>query len=210
MFSKILEKTNPGFRNTLAKLQTYLKPAEAETEGRNELKANREKPYLLAVNNTVKQEITRHIGNAETPDFIRKFLHAQWSRLMLKIYLKKGPKSDAWKHSVQVIDDLVNFTGDKHVKQINDHQKDMQFLMRRLSKGMSLIPLPPTERNQFFRKLLEYDKTLLRQFGSHERSAPEIKTMKAMPIAPTGNRPSVLFGEELLVDNKKELKSDLP
>ena len=99
MLSKLLEKTNPsGIRATWTKLRSYLKkPSIPAAKEQAVPKAASHKPYLMAVHNKVKQEITRRLGNPATPDFIKVFLHTQWSRLLLKIYLKRGPKSDAWK-----------------------------------------------------------------------------------------------------------------
>ena len=202
MLSKLWEKTNPsGFKNTLSKLQTRLKSSPDDTESTKEAPPPQDdkNKVLFVINNKVRQEVTRHLGNKDAPDFIRTFLHSQWSRLMLKIYLKRGPRSDAWKHSIQVIDDLVKITDENNINEITNHQKDMQFLLHRLHRGMSVIPLPPSARNQFLSQLLAYDKTLTDKFKELEISPP--------PTA--GSSTGALFAEELLVDNKKNINQDI-
>ena len=197
MLNKIWEKTNPsGFRNPLSRLHSRLKPATAKSEAVTQETSSgpaEKNTVLLMINNKVRQEVTHHLGEKNAPDFIRNFLHAQWSRLMLKIYLKRGPKSDAWKHSVQVIDDLVKITDSRNINEIEHHQKDMQFLLHRLNKGMSIIPLPPTARNQFLSQLMAYDRALVKKFNE----------LEPPPSPPASRNPGALFAEELLVDNKK-------
>ena len=212
MLSKLLEKTDPsGIRATWTKLRSYLKkPSIPAAKEQAVPKAASHKPYLMAVHNKVKQEITRRLGNPATPDFIKVFLHTQWSRLLLKIYLKRGPRSDAWKHSVQLIDDLVMVTDTRNITSVSDHEKSMQWLVQRLNRGMDLIPLPPPAKIRFLDQLMAHDRALVTKLNPAKQQRPQTAKVN-IPSAPpaTANNPGALFAEELLVDNRNELNSGL-
>lgn len=209
MLAKLLKKTNPsGVRATWTKLRSYLKkPSSPATKEQAAPKAASHKPYLMAVHNKVKQEIARHLVGSTIPDFIKIFLHAQWSRLMLKIYLKRGPQSEAWKHSVQLIDDLIMVTNAGKITSVSDHEKNMESLLYRLNRGMDLIPVPPTARNRFLDQLQAHVRTHVKKLNQLEKLRRQTQTDTVeTPAAPAaGNDPGALFAQELLVDNKKDL-----
>jgi len=166
----------------------------------------KDKNYFIIANRIIRNEITRHLGSANVPKFVRDFLFTHWSKLMMKIHIRDGTDTKAWQHAVEVIDDLVNCIGsDTSLTEKKNLAPMMPNLIQRLKYGMNVIPVSPTVREEFISELVQYHKNRInneenrrdktdRNLASEDVTVPRFKTR-------TSNTP---FMDELLVDNKKK------
>ena len=155
-----------------------------------------EKPVdVEAAKSQIRREIDEHIGLAAVPEFIKEFLQGQWSKLMLKIYVKEGVKSKAWLESLNVMDELIECTNSALRKSVSDEK--LVNLVKRLKYGMTLIPVTPAFRDKFIKAIVTYVK----QLDARNKQPKKPAASGGAPAA-GGQR---LFMDELLVDNKDNI-----
>ena len=168
---------------------------------RNVAVAIKEKSNEVAAINMISQEINHRLTDAEVPDFIRQFLHTYWNKLLLKIYLKQGMETNAWKQSLIVIDDLAKLINTRYFISGADRVLKMDYLIQRLKNGMGILSLPSEIQEQFIRQITAYNKYLVNKANKIQsvnstgfKSEPDITSEKAAKVT---NQP---FGNELFVD----------
>lgn len=168
----------------------------------------RDKNYFIAANRIIRNEVMQHLGKITMPEFVRDFLFNQWSKLLLKIYIKEGVDSKAWIHAVDVIDDLVKCMGaETSMRDKLDMGSNMPNLIQRLKYGMNVVPVTPVVREEFITELKRYyqeliDNTKAAMLAKKLTSSDDVTDPS---FRNGGNTP---FMDELLVDNKPGSKKD--
>ena len=168
----------------------------------------RDKNYFIVANRIIRNEVTQHLGNFTIPDFVRDFIFNQWSKLLLKIYIKEGVDSAAWVHAVDVIDDLVKCIGEEiSVRNKLEMEPNMPNLIQRLKYGMNVIPLPPVFREEFIAELKRYHQELLDNVKA-TMLAKKLSSSDDVTDPSFRNGGNTPFMNELFVDNKPGSKKD--
>lgn len=158
----------------------------------------KEKAHDIAASNMVSQEINNRLSGVDTPEFIKQFLHTEWSKLMLKIYQRQGTETNAWLQSVRVIDDMVKLINTRYFISGSDRTAKMEYLLERLKNGMQILQMPIEAQEQLIRQIINYDKYLIDKANQIQaaKAAAKNKNSKGADLS---NEP---FGNELLADNK--------
>ena len=191
---------------------TYLKSDAVEgsqNNARHDAGISKDKNYFIIANRIIRSEITKHLGNITLPDFIRDFLFNQWSKLILKIYIKEGVDSKAWVHAIEVVDDLVKCIGKE--TSVNDKlimEPVMPNLIQRLKFGMNVIPVTPVMREEFIAELTTYHRELIKTAKAAAPSARLPSTEDVTIPSFKLSKVKTPFTDELLSDNKPSSKND--
>ena len=158
----------------------------------------KEKAHDIAASNMVSQEINNRLSGVDTPEFIKQFLHTEWSKLMLKIYQRQGTETNAWLQSVRVIDDMVKLINTRYFISGSDRTAKMEYLLERLKNGMQILQMPIEAQEQLIRQIINYDKYLIDKANQIQaaKAAAKNKNSKGADL------PNEPFGNELLADNK--------
>ncbi|NIN33706.1 MAG: DUF1631 domain-containing protein [Gammaproteobacteria bacterium] len=198
MILKLFEKYGPpGLKHAYTKLKNLLSEKEDITIDKQDRKSF-DKTLMLAANSKIKLEIKRHLSVTSLPQFIQSFLYVYWFKLMLKIYLKTGTRSNSWKQSMLVIDDLIRLFDQKRLNHGEKRDKEIIYLIERLKNGMQIISVPARTREKFITELLEYNIFLAKKSGKRSQVPSSIKNTPVNSVRDS-NLP---FMDELFVDNK--------
>ena len=199
------EKINPQAKPGAVFYVKNHSQEDQQTLARQNIGITRDKNYFIFANRAIRNEINNHIGDSSIPAFARDFLFNHWTKLLLKIHIKDGVNSKAWRHALDVIDDLVNCIGNLTS---TTEKLNLVFLMpnliQRLKYGMNVIPVSPAIREEFVAELTQYHKKLFEsmdekaiasndKWDSEDVTVPTFRTAKS----------NIPFMDELLADNKK-------
>ena len=167
----------------------------------------KDKNYFIIANRLIRSEISKHIGSAVIPDFVKDFLYSHWSKLLLKIYIKEGVESRAWFHAIEVINDMVNTIGGKtSPKEKIILAPAFNNLMQRLKYGMNVIPVAPLAREEFIIELRQFHREVMSDAMS-EVDKESINKVESEDVTTPSFRKSggkIPFMDELFADNKDD------
>ncbi|HUN68095.1 MAG TPA: DUF1631 family protein, partial [Burkholderiales bacterium] len=111
----------------------------------------------LAVAKSVAQEEIRvRVQANPLPGAVLEFLIEQWIKLMILIHVKRGTESEAWKNSLEAMDQLVWSVQPKDT--VEDRRKlatVVPALLKRLAAGLEVAGVEGETRELFFAELMK-------------------------------------------------------
>ncbi len=129
---------------------------------------DKQKP--VDVNQTVTLKVKSLIKDKHVPEFVSDFVFNHWARLLVRIYDKNGMDSDAWRHAIETVEDLVWSVGSITAKEDRDRFDTLwPDLIKRLRNGIKMISIMPREETDFISGLLKHRATLT-MLGALEKS----------------------------------------
>ena len=199
MLFRLFEKYgNSGLKQAYANLERKLTKKNVRTAKDQDEEDITDNSRLLVANIRIKQEINKHVASAIIPEFMRQFLRGHWYKLLLKIYLKQGMHSRAWKQAILVVDDLARLFNSKSQNYASNRDEEIEYLLQRFQNGMNIISVPLAMQNQFIEQVIAYNRFLYKKSG---KKFPNPKTA-IKPIPSAAGKGMLPFMNELLVDNK--------
>jgi Protein of unknown function (DUF1631) len=111
----------------------------------------------LAVAKSVAQEEVRaRVSAAPLPGPVLEFLVEQWLKLMLIVHVRRGPASDAWKHAIEAMDQLI---WSVQPKDTADERRKLATvvppLLKRIAAGLHVAGIEDEIRERFFAELMK-------------------------------------------------------
>ena len=156
------------FSEVLSDFESYL--AEEEREAEQVVQASAEdittdeRQELAEI--VANAELDRRINSAQPPEFLERFLRAQWRSVLVATYLDKGEESDEWR---SVLADMDNLLWSVQPKRSPDARKDLvgrlPGMLSRLRSRMAEVEWEPDARDAFMSDLA----------GTHARAVTATK-----------------------------------
>jgi hypothetical protein len=114
-----------------------------------------EKERAEVAHTSALAEIRRRVGG-QTPGYLREFLDAWWSQVLVQAQLKELPGEDSWTHRLSVVDALVWSTAPlTRSGEVSQLATMLPSLMRNIARGMTAVDMPEAERRSFFDALMQ-------------------------------------------------------
>ena len=158
------------------------------------------------------QRMAGELKDLDAPPFLREFLSAVWSQVLLRASDIGGPTSDQTQRLRQVGRELFLSVQPKATAA---HRKvflaELPKLMQDLTEGMNLIAWPEAQRRTFFGQLMPAHAEALKSSsgrtldinmmarqidGALQRPPPSKADLASAPLATTSNAPPQLSAEE--------------
>jgi predicted RNA-binding Zn ribbon-like protein len=144
------------FADVLADFESYLAEEERKAEQVVQASAEdittNERQELAEI--VADAELDRRINSAQPPEFLERFLRAQWRSVLVGTYLDKGEESDEWRG---VLADMDNLLWSVQPKRSPDARKDLvgrlPGLLSRLRSRLADIEWDTDARDSFMSDL---------------------------------------------------------
>lgn len=122
---------------------------------------DKDKQKPVDVHQVVTLKVKVLIQDKHVPEFVSDFVLNHWVRLLVRIYNKNGMDSDAWRHAIETVEDLVWSVGSVTAKKDRDRfDKLWPDLIKRLRNGIKMVSITPREETDFISGLLKHRATL--------------------------------------------------
>ncbi|UCE77504.1 MAG: DUF1631 domain-containing protein [Gammaproteobacteria bacterium] len=172
------------FEDDISLFATLLEALEEfvhETERQAQLRAERSakvmegQERLEVAQSTTMDEIAPRISSDDNLDFVREFVATHWKNLLFVTCARQGKDSDAWKHAVTTMDELIWSVKPKHTPEQRQQLVAMQpRLLNSLRLGMERLSIPPTERDDFIAKLVRaHGRTVVKGDSAQQATTGE-------------------------------------
>jgi hypothetical protein len=192
------------FATQLEELEKFLREAEQKAELRAERSAKvmEGQERLEVAKSTSIEEIEPRISRDDNLDFVRRFIVSHWKNLLFITCARQGKDSEAWKHAVRTMDDLIWSVKPKTTPEQRQKLVAMQpRLLDSLRQGMERLSVPATERDDFIAKLVHAHgrtavaKGVAEQSDNREQGAEHLAEIEARielerPQSPAGKAQS--------------------
>lgn len=114
-----------------------------------------EKERAEVAHTSALAEIRRRV-TGQTPAYLREFLDAWWSQVLVQAQLKDLPGDDSWTHRLSLVDALVWSTAPlTRSGEVSQLATMLPSLMRNIARGMTAVEMPEAERQAFFDALMQ-------------------------------------------------------
>jgi len=134
---------------------------------------------LAVAKSVAQEEIRTRVQAHPLPGAVLEFLIEQWIKLMILIHVKRGTVSDAWKNSLEAMDQLIWSVQPKDTSE--DRRKLAALvpaLLKRLDAGLEVAGVEGETRELFFADLMKFHTAIM-------SAPPKGKDAPApMPAAP--------------------------
>jgi hypothetical protein len=147
---------------------------------------------LAVAKSVAQEEIRDRVINKLGPGAILEFLVEHWIKLMVIIHVRVGPTSDAWKNSLEAMDQLI---WSVQPKDSAEERKKLATvvppLLKRLTAGMEVAGIDHEAREFFFAELMK----------AHTRIMGVPLPGKDAPAAPAPAPAAIDFSKNITVKN---------
>lgn len=179
------------FESTLVDLQTFLveeerRAAEATEDSAQNL-ADEERRELVAA--MADQAIGERLTQPELPELIRNFIAQQWRVVLIHVALKTEHADEAWRSSVQAMDDLVwsvrpKVGVEERLRLVNLLPR----LLKQLEQSTQDAGVERQQREAFFAELVQAHASAIRSgLKQNQPAAPAVAPV--VPPAASGAKP---------------------
>lgn len=166
------------FTTTRDKLLALLSEEDQRIEEQTQAAAKQveQQEHLALAKSIAQEEVKARLQAHKLPRPIREFLGQQWLKLLLLIHVKAGKESDAWKHALDTMDQLVWSVEPKHT--LEERRKlatTVPRLVKRITAGLRSAGVDDAVRVGFFAELLKYQTQAINApaTGRPEDAAPQ-------------------------------------
>jgi hypothetical protein len=167
-----------------------------EEEAQYAAKRIMQEEALAVAKSVAQEEIRSRVLNQLPPGAVLEFLVEQWLKLMVIIHVRVGPASDAWKNSLEAMDQLI---WSVQPKDTADERRKMGTvvppLVKRLTAGMEVAGIEHEVREFFLAELMK-SHTKIMSAPLKEKDAPP-----APPVDTAATAAALDFTAKLTVKN---------
>jgi uncharacterized protein DUF1631 len=192
---KIVEELMAGFKDNVEifdtsreKFQALIASEDARQSKETEVAAKRLKEQEdLALAKAVSQnEIRERLkGKAgKVPRFVVDFLIQHWIKFMLLVHVKRGKDSDAWKASLQTMDELIWSVEPK--EKLEDRKKLATMvppMLKRMTACLNGAGVDKTVVSRFFDDLMKLHTEIVGKEEEPAKAAPSAPAAAGAPAA---------------------------
>lgn len=151
--------------------------ARIEAEAREASERVVQEEALAVAKSAAQAAVSARVQSASLPGPVLEFIIEQWLKLMMLIHVKRGPASEPWNRSIEVMDQLIWSVQPK--EGLEDRRKlatTVPVLLKSIAAGLQAAGIEDAVREQFFTELMRFHTAIL--------SAPPKGVAAPMPQAP--------------------------
>jgi hypothetical protein len=133
-----------------------------EAEAREASERVLQEEALAVAKSVAQEEIRTRVQAHPLPGAVLEFLIEQWIKLMILIHVKRGTASDAWKNSLEAMDQLIWSVQPKDTSE--DRRKLAALvpaLLKRLDAGLEVAGVEGETRELFFADLMKFHTQIM-------------------------------------------------
>lgn len=149
--------------NVLESGRSGIKPGLKKQQSSTVDNSSRSYTNIALTRQTVTSEMNNLLRDKHTPEFVSDFILKYWVILLIRIYDRSGKHSDAWRHAIDTVNDLVWSVGSISSKEDRDRfDKLWPDLIKRLRNGINMMSMSANEETDFISRLSKHRATLTR------------------------------------------------